>query len=149
MLRPNGVLLISTCLPTIIKEALWFTQIHQGYRDKLASLTPSAIENLAIFDRTGFQCVAAMNLLSNELPTFIRNYSDPEGPLKEDWRKGTCMYEFVDSQLLSEMENAFFDMKEKGMLKQFMADHDRTSSLGMVTVYACVLKTASISHHYM
>ena len=55
VLRPNGVLLISTCLPVIIQEAFWFTQIHQGYMDKLASLNPAAEEYLAIFDISGFQ----------------------------------------------------------------------------------------------
>ena len=54
VLRPNGLLLVSTCLPIIIKEALWFPQIHQDYRDTLASLTPTAEEYHVIFDKTGF-----------------------------------------------------------------------------------------------
>ena len=143
-LRQNGVLLISTIHPTTIKDALWFAQVHHGYRDKLASLVPHVKDYFEKFDKTGFKCVAAMNLLPSDSPTFIRNYLDPEGPLREDWRKGTSMFEFVDNQVLKEMENAFFDMKEKGTLEQFMEDHDRTSIVGMVTMFACVPKNADI-----
>ena len=140
VLRPDGVLLVSTCLPMIIQEAFWFTQIHQGYRDKLASLTPDAKEYLAIFDRSGFQCVAAMNLLATDSPNFIQNYSDCEGPLKADWRNGTCMFECVGDKLLNEMETSLLEMKAKGTLNTFMKDNDRTADKGMLTVFACVSK---------
>ena len=143
-LRPNGVLLISTILPTTIKDALWFAQVHHGYRDKLASNTPLVTEYMEKFDKTGFQGVAAMNLLPSDSPTFIRNYLDSEGPLKEDWRKGTSMFEFVDHDVLKEMEKTFNEMKEKGTLEQFMKDHDRTGSVGMVTMFVCVTKSADI-----
>ena len=57
------------------------------------------------------------------------------------------MFEFVENQVLKEMESAFSDMKQKGTLKQFMEDNDRSRSLGMVTLFACISKNEWISEH--
>ena len=140
VLSPHGVLIISTCLPVIIEEAFWFTQIHQYYKEKVASPLLSVEEYLAIFDRTGFECVAAMNLLATKMPSMFRNYFDSDGPLKAEWRIGTSMFESYGDQLLNEMETSFLKLKEQGKLKKFMEDHDRTAEIGMVTVFACVAK---------
>ena len=140
VLRPNGLLLVTSCLPTILKEAFWFTQINKEYNDKLCRSVLSMSEFLTILNRSKFQCVVAMNLLSTGSSTFFRNYLDYEGPLKEEWRKGTYMFEMVDSKLLAEIEKTCLNLKANGTLEQFMKKNDRTQSVGTASVFACISK---------
>ena len=138
VLRPRGVILITTILPSIQREAVWYTQFHKGVTDIICSRLPTTEQFLAMFDKCGFQCVSAMNFLSKATPTMIANYYDYDGPLKENWRKGTCVFEMLNEQETCELSEVILNLQKSDSLKQFMIEHDRTSEFGWVTLFACI-----------
>ena len=137
ILRPNGVLVVSSPTPSIIKDAAWFTQIHHGVTQKILKMVPTNKQYIEIFAKCGLKCVSEMNLLTGTTSMF-NNYLDQEGPLKEDWRKGTSAFGLANVEEIKEIEDRVTEMKEKGALKQFMPQHDRTSELGIVALYVCI-----------
>lgn len=137
ILRPRGLLVITTPLPAIVKECCWFTQFCPEVRDDVSQYSPSTEQYLDIFAKCGFSCVAAVNFLSKATPCALKNYFDPEGPLKREWRIGTYLYRNTTdaeiAQILSDM-----NIKDKESLKNFMLEHDRSSEFGMMTLFVCV-----------
>ena len=94
VLHKNGILAIMACPPPLISEAIWFAQIHPTITDKLSKLTPTVKQYIALLNNHGFKCLSAVNLL----PTTTSMYGsslNPEGPLYEDWRTGTSMFELA------------------------------------------------------
>lgn len=134
ILRPKGVLVITTGLPSTIKESIWYTQLHQPIADKLAKYFPSTREWLDLFIKCGFECVSAMNFLKSDKV----NHFDHEGPLREEWLLGTCVYASADDQEKKALDQTIMELKEKGLLKQFMDEHDRTLEMGMTTLFVCI-----------
>lgn len=91
-----------------------------------------------MFDKCGFQCVSAMNFLSKATPTMITSYYDYDGPMKENWRKGTCVFDMLNEQETCELREVILNLNKNGSLKQFMFEHDRTSEFGWLTLFACI-----------
>lgn len=137
-LRPHGVLIITTVLPAIQRESIWIMQYHEGANEKMCKVFPSTEQFLAMFVKCGFQCVSAMNFLSKATKMFIPNYCDHEAPLKEDWRKGTCMFQLLSDTDTAEVNEILLTLNRSGQLKQFMIEHDRTSEFGMLTLFVCI-----------
>ena len=137
ILRPGGVVVITTLLPGIAKQSTWFTQFSPKVRDVVSQYSPSTEQYLDLFAKYGFSCVAAMNLLTKATPCVLKNHYDPEGPLKREWRIGTYLYRNTSDaemvQMLSDM-----DIKDKGSLEKFILEHDRTSEFGMLTLLVCI-----------
>ena len=67
-----------------------------------------------------------MSLLSGAAPTKFTSYFDPDGPLKEAWRKGISAFGLATVEEMQEIEEMLHDLKEKGKLELFMRDLDRT-----------------------
>ena len=137
ILRPKSVLLITTQLPTYIRDAIWYMQLQRGVTEKLANTLIPAKQYVALFEKHGYRCVAALNLLSATKTIFV-DYHDPEGPLKEDWRVGTNEFGLADAQEVHEMEAKLRDLKENGNLRKFMEENDKTLEMGISTLFACV-----------
>ena len=138
ILRPKGVLVVTTMLPSVLKDAIWYTKLNRGLGEKLAKYFPSTEQLLDTFTKCGFQCVSAMNFLRVNNSTAIVGYRDPEGPLREEWRKGTFMYAAENDIEMKEMLKELRELKGRGSLKQFMIDNDRTSELGMTALFVCI-----------
>ena len=125
-------------MPPIFREAIWFVQVHSDISEKLAKTYPSVKQYMALFNKHGFRCVSALNLLSTGAPHFNDIYLNPEGPLNEDWRTATSMFQIAGPEKEKEIMNRVLDMKEKDNLTQFMNAHDRTSDIGMMTLFVCI-----------
>ena len=69
------------------------------------------------------------------MPPLLKNYFDHDGPFKEEWRIATCLYSDAKNEKLEKM---LTDLKQKAPLKEFMETHDRTSDLGMTTLFVCI-----------
>ena len=71
----------------------------------------------------------------NSLIPDMKNHFDPEGPLREEWRLGSCVYACADEEEREALLGTIFDLKKNGLMKKFMEDHDRTAVMGMTTFY--------------
>lgn len=132
ILRPKGLLVITGPLPAIERESNWFAQLSLELTDTLFQVAPTLEQYLDLFARCGFNCVAAVNLLSKATPCIMKNYFDSEGPLKRDWRIGTCFYDNVSEKEIERI------LSDKGSLKTFMLEHDRSTEFGILTLLVCV-----------
>ena len=82
--------------------------------------------------------MSAMNFLTASNSTAIVGYRDPEGPLREEWRKGTFLHAAKNDTEMKEMLKELRELKGKGSLKQFVIDNDRTLELGMTALFVCI-----------
>ena len=134
------MIIITTSLPSTIKEAVWFHKIHPGIAEKLQKVYISAEQYLNLFNKYGFEYVSSMNLLSATTAnrTQLVNYFDCEGPLKKQWRKGTNVYDIASEREIQELEERLLKIKETISLHQFMMENDRSLDMGILTVFACI-----------
>ena len=136
VLRHNGVMIIAETLPSLVREANWFTQLHPALCERYSKRFPSMKENLAMLDRSGFQCVTKLNTLGgNQL---MRDYYDAEGPLKKEWRNTVSFFAIAKEEEIRDIENSVRKMIEKGTIQQFIKEHDRALELGFTTILACI-----------
>ena len=121
-----------------MSEAQRCAQIHPEISEILYRIFPSLNQHMALFTKHSYKCVAALNMLLPRTPGCDNAYFNPEGPLDEDWRIATSMFQIAGPEKEKEMIQMVLDMKEKGTLKQFVVDHDRTSEMGVMTLLVCI-----------
>ena len=138
ILRPDGVMLITTVVPSQIKYSYWFTQLHPSAFEKIERVLLPAEQYLTLFSECGFQCVSSLSLLRAHTLTIFVDYLESQGPLDEDWRKGTNMFGNIKDKELLEYENIILNLKQKDGLKEFMKQHDRTPELGIIVLFTCI-----------
>ena len=138
ILRPQGVMMITTVFPSQIKYSYWFTQIQPNAFRKMDQVCLTAEQWLALLSECGFRCVASLSLLRAHTPTIFVDYLNSQGPVEDDWRIGTSLFEISNDEELIEYENKVLNLKKKGMLKAFMRQHDRTPELGILVLFACI-----------
>ena len=117
VLRPRGVLIISTPLPIHLTH-VWFIKLFHDICKKALPNLLSTEEYLELFTKSGFECVAGMKLLGKATPSLFKNHFDPE-----EWRLGTCLFG-------NDVTTERLRQRIGGSLQKFMADHDQTSSTG-------------------
>ena len=135
VLRPQGAMVIASILPTQIQKALWFCQLNYGLCERYIKRVPTLEQYMTMFEKTGFKCVTKISVLGHEL---YENYFDPEGPLKEEWRKSDSIFGFATEQELQSIIQSVRDMNENGQMVKFIKDHDKSSEMGMIIILACI-----------
>ena len=135
VLRHNGVMIVAESTPPLIKEANWFAQLNLPSCERYCKLYPSVKQYLAMYEKTGFKCVAKLNLLGSDL---MPNYYDPQGPLKEEWRSGVSLYAVTTQEEINEIEQKLKGMIKNGTVEQFIKEHDRTLEIGFSNLTVCV-----------
>lgn len=136
----RGLLIISTVLSTTVRESIWFRRCQSEIKEKLAKTHLSVTQYMDMFDKHGFQCVTAINLITAAGENINLNYSDPESILDEDWRQASSMFGIATDAEIEEMISAIYDKKENGTLEQFVKENDHMNKRGFVTLFACMLK---------
>ena len=137
VLRKNGVLLIIAATPSIMGESIWFSQIHPDITDKACKVYPSAKRSMNLFTKHGYQCVSAMNLIPTPASFYNEHCLHPEAPLDKGWRDGICVLQIAGSKTENELIQMVLNMKQKGTLNQYVTDHDRSSEIGVMTLFVC------------
>ena len=141
ILRPRGILIISTVLSTTIRESLWFLQLQSDFREKLAKTHLSINQFMDIFDSHGFQCVTAINFLTSTEQLIYPNFLDPESILDADWRQAINIFDIATDAEINQMLSAIRYKKENGTLGPFVKENDHTANRGLVTMLACTSNT--------
>lgn len=140
ILRQRGVLILSTVLSTTVRESIWYLQCQSEIKEKLAKTHLSVHQYMNMFDKHGFQCETAINLLTAAGANIYLNHSDPESILDEDWRQASSMFGIATDAETEEIISAIYDKKENGTLEEFVRENDHTNKRGFVTLFACMSK---------
>ena len=133
-LSSRGVMLILTCLPTA-KDYAWYGKLHEGLFERHVKLFPTIRQYFSIFTRCGFEMRTKLNILGADI---INEYYDPEGPLRESWRKGDSIFGYASEDEIRDIEKFVRNMKEDGTLEEFMRRHDKALDVGFITLILCV-----------
>ena len=133
VLRPKGVMAIITCLPTG-RDAIWYMKLHEKLLDRHCKLFPTVKQFLRMFNKCGFECQTKLNFLGADL---WKNYLDPEGPLKKEWRLGDSLFGYATNEEIKEIEDYVRTMKENGTLEKFVEENDKTLEIGVLTLIVC------------
>ena len=141
VLRPTGVLIISTVLSTTLRESVWFLQLQSDFREKLSKTMLSTDQFMDIFNRHGFQCLTAMNLLTSTDTLIYPTFLDPDSILDGDWRHAINIFDIATDAEINQLISAILGKKENGTLDPFVKDNDHTNNRGLVTIFACISKT--------
>ena len=140
ILKKEGVLIISTALSSTIRESVWFLQLQAEIREKIAKTYLSVDQYIDFFDKHGFRCVTAMNLLNATGVHIYPNYLDPESILDKNWQKATSLFDIASGTEIKKMESTVLDKKKDGTLESFVKENDHSHKRGLVTLFACIPK---------
>ena len=136
ILRPNGTFIVAAAIPPQISQGIWFCQLSETLCERYANRFPTLEHYLAMLERSGFKCMTKLSVLGHDLYDDTM-YSDPEGPLKEEWRKGDSVFGLATEQELKNIKDTVREMNNNGKMREFMKEHDKTSELGTIIVLAC------------
>ena len=126
ILKQNGLVTVTTMLPTVLRDSIWYTSLVPDYTNILAKILPSTEQFGKIFASSGFRCVSAVNFLRHGSSAGLLDYLNPEGPLDPKWR----IPSFLLPDDTTTMEEQVVNMKQKGSLRKYMMDRDQTSEMG-------------------
>ena len=126
---------IIAVLPSSFKESIWYSQLNHSLTDRFCKRFPSAEQYLAMFEKYGFNCVSKSNILGFDS---LDNYTDPDGPLKEEWRNGASYFALATEQELNDIKLFVQSEKDKGTMTKFIKEHDRSLEMGSLTIFTCV-----------
>ena len=133
VLRPNGLMVIVTALPSI-KDVEWYLKLSPGLTDRYIKILPNIEQFLTMFETSGFECFAKFNLLGCD---WLKHYYNAEFPLRKDLRKGVSWFGMATDNELQEIESTVRNLKEKGKLEEFLKNNDKALDVGVFTVIAC------------
>ena len=136
-LRPKGIMVIIEGLPYTQRHSLWFNQLHQSLLDRWCKIFPTMKQYESMLDKCGFKIFSKLNVLGLGS---LKQYYDPEGPLKKEWRNSSSYWGFATEKEILEIEEKVRKMNEDGTMAEFIKEHDRVSEIGALTITACRLK---------
>ena len=134
VLRPKGIMVVVNFLPQTGRKAIWFNQIHESLTERWLKLFPTIQQYEAMFENCGFQSFSKLNILGVDM---IKNYYDPEGPLKKEWRAASSYWGFATEKEILEIEKKVRKMNEEGTISEFIRKYDTVSETGGLTIIAC------------
>lgn len=138
VLRPGGVLIVSTTSHEQIRHGWWaFSLIPEAAEEMCRRYAPLEVLE-ALAEANG------MTVTGRFVPTDATiqgdTYFDLEGPLSASWRRGDSTWSLVSETELAAMVDTMTDLKERGALDAYVAEHDaRRPHIGQVTFIAARL----------
>ena len=135
VLKQNGLVAVTTMLPSIYKQSVWYMSLIPDYTNAWAKKLPTTEEFMELFAKSGFRCVSALNFLRRGTSAGLLNHLDAEGPLKPEWRRASASFPEDDDMEIKRMEKVVLEMKQNGTLKKYMADRDHTSEFGFGSLF--------------
>mgnify|MGYP006425251111 FL=1 len=124
LLKNDGLLIINTCNPEILKYGYWFfdllpDHVVKQYCDKYAPIyllaKYSAQNNLELF--------STQNIYESTVKSQI--YLDEFGVLNDNWRKCDSIWSLISNDDLSIVKDNVQKMIEKGSMKEYINNCDK------------------------
>jgi len=133
LLRPGGVLVINTCSHAQTQDGHWaYHLIPHARAAVLERLMPldaieAALRDIRLEPRGRFVPVDAV--LQG------KDYFDPQGPLRAEWRAGDSIWALVGAGELAAVEDRLRELDRRGELDAYVRTHDaRRQDIGQITI---------------
>lgn len=135
VLKPNGVLSVSTAPPLSVYDNIWYVHLNKDIAQRHLKQYPQDQQWQELLQKSGFQCVSDLHV-NIDLPDKILNtLLDPEGPTKKEWRDTSSYWASATERELSEIINKISAMKSKGTLEQFVSQFGTATEFSVLPLY--------------
>lgn len=133
VLKPGGVLTISTCSQEQLRHGYWHYYLIPEAADALKNRYVPLDEMLELLDDCGLDNRGRFAPLDATVQG--DSYFDPRGPLSKEWRDGDSVWSLVAEDRLDHALSRIRRLDERGELESFVARNDASRShIGQVTV---------------
>ena len=133
VLKPGGVLTVSTCSQEQLRRGYWHYQLIPEAADALRSRYVPLDELLEILDDSGLTHRGCF--VPTDATVQGGAYFDPHGPLNKEWRDGDSVWSLVAEDRLNLALSRIRELEERGELETYMARNDAPRThIGQVTV---------------
>ena len=133
VLKPGGVLTVSTCSQEQLRHGYWHYHLIPEAADALRNRYVPIDELLEILD----DCGLAHRGTFAPIDATVQGeaYFDPRGPLSKEWRDGDSVWSLVAEDRLNRALSRVRDLDERGDLETYVARNDAPRThIGQVTV---------------
>ncbi|XP_053406444.1 ubiquinone/menaquinone biosynthesis C-methyltransferase UbiE-like [Mercenaria mercenaria] len=135
ILRPDGLIIISTVLTTTVSRIQWFSQLNMEITNRYnASVMPSLEQFEQMFEDAGIKCIQKINTLGADI---IKNYYNLDDILDESLRAPRPYWTFATKEEVADVVQKVKALKAKGEYEKWVKEHDLTSTTGVVTIFFC------------
>jgi SAM-dependent methyltransferase len=133
VLKPGGVLTISTCSQEQLRSGYWHYHLIPEAADALRSRYVPLDELLEILDDCGL--AHRGSFVPTDATVQGQSYFDPRGPLNKEWRDGDSVWSLVAEDRLNLALSRIRKLDERGELETYVARNDAPRThIGQVTV---------------
>ena len=133
VLKPGGVLTVSTCSQEQLRRGYWHYQLIPEAADALRSRYVPLDELLEILDDSGLTHRGCF--VPTDATVQGGAYFDPHGPLNKEWRDGDSIWSLVTEDRLDRALSRIRKLDARGDLKTYVARNDAPRiHIGQVTV---------------
>ncbi|XP_053377292.1 uncharacterized protein LOC123534262 [Mercenaria mercenaria] len=135
ILRPNGLIIISTVLATTLSRATWYSQLNMELTNRHnASVLPSLEQFEQMFEDAGINCIQKLNILGSDI---YKTYYNLDDILDESLRAPRAYWTFATKEEVAEVVQKVKALKAKGEYEKWVKEHDHTRTTGVVTIFFC------------
>jgi SAM-dependent methyltransferase len=133
VLKPGGVLTVSTCSQEQLRHGYWHYHLIPEAADALRNRYVPIDELLEILIACGF--APRGSFVPVDATVQGESYFDPLGPLNKEWRDGDSVWSLVDDDRLDHALSRIRNLDERKELETYAARNDALRShIGQVTV---------------
>ncbi|XP_052815403.1 malonyl-[acyl-carrier protein] O-methyltransferase-like [Mya arenaria] len=134
VIKKNGVLIVTTQLPNILKNNLWFSRINENLTERNMKRWPELDYYESTFSAAKFELVETVNILSKH---YLNENEFYEGPLHDWWRDTESYWALATEEELRQIKEKISDLKERGELEAWAKERDRARTEGSITLFVC------------
>jgi SAM-dependent methyltransferase len=133
VLKPGGVLTVSTCSQEQLRHGYWHYHLIPEAADALRNRYVPLDELLEILEDCGL--VHRGTFVPIDATVQGESYFDPRGPLSKEWRDGDSVWSLVAEDRLNLVHSRIRKLDERGELETYVARNDAPRThIGQVTV---------------
>jgi len=133
VLKPGGVLTVSTCSQEQLRHGYWHYHLIPEAADALRNRYVPIDELLEILDDCGLAHRGTFAPIDATVQG--ESYFDPHGPLSKEWRDGDSVWSLVAEDRLNHTLSRIRKLDEKGELEAYVTRNDAPRThIGQVTV---------------
>ncbi len=133
VLKPGGILTVSTCSQEQLRHGYWYYHLIPEAADTLKNRYIPLDELLEILDDSGL--AHRGSFAPTDATVQGKSYFDPSGPLSKEWRDGDSVWSLVAEDHLNRAFSRIRKLEERGELETYLARNDAPRThIGQVTV---------------
>ncbi|XP_053407329.1 ubiquinone biosynthesis O-methyltransferase-like [Mercenaria mercenaria] len=134
VLGPEGLIIISTVLPSTVQHAVWYTQLNMSMTERYVKRLPSIEQFEYMFKAADVSCIQKMNILGSDLQ---KKYYYLEGPLDSSWRADHLYWLSSTESELNAVKQKIEELKCMGEYEEWVKRHDHVNTAGFLTIFVC------------